>query len=195
MLVLSRGRNEAVVVGNDVKVTVLDIRIGETEVGRGRVRLGFEAPKEVSIQRQEVFDRMKTKTSGSSGTKPDMAQYQRSCQAAPSRTAIVGKRQPLRDAAVRLQIQAPPEISIHCSRASGKTPGHRRIVPPCPTESISADQDHALGLPSIRVINCRKEDNILIGNQLLITIVDVFRFVADSPPSRSGPENFTENVF
>ena len=57
------GRNQSVIVGNDVKVTVLDIRIGEATVGGSQVRLGFQAPKEVSIQRQEVFDRMKSKTS------------------------------------------------------------------------------------------------------------------------------------
>ena len=180
MLVLSRGRNEAVIIGNDVKVTVLDIRIGEAAVGGVQVRLGFQAPKEVSIQRQEVFNRMKSKTSsGSHRPKLDIA----------------GKLQPVRDAAVRLQIQAPPEISIHCSRASENTSGYRRIVPPCPTESISADQNHALSLPPMRIINCRKEDIILIGNQLLITIVGVFRFIADPAPSRIGPANFTENVF
>ena len=108
---------------------------------------------------------------------------------------IAGKVQPVHDAAVRLQIQAPPEFSIHCSRASENTSGHRNIVPSCPTESISADQDHALGLSPIRVIDCRTEDIILIGNQLLITIIGVFRFVADPAPSRSGPANFTENVF
>lgn len=180
MLVLSRSRNEVVIVGNDVKVTVLDIRIGEAVVGGARVRLGFQAPKEVSIKRQELFDNMKSKTSSRSH-RPKLV--------------IVGKSQPVRDAAVRLQIQVPPEISIHCSRASEDTSGHRCIVPPCPTESISADQDHTLGLPPMRVIDCRKDDNILIGNQLLITIVGVFRFVADRAPSRSGPASFTENVF
>ncbi len=172
MLVLTRRKNEAVLVGNDVKVTLLDVRVGEATVAGAQAKLGFEAPQEVSIQRQEVFDRMKSKrSSGSHRSKPDIA----------------GKIQPVRDAAVRLQIQVPPEISIYCSRASENASGHRRIVPPCRGESISVDQDHALGLPAIRIINCRKEDNILIGNHLLITIVDVYRFVMDPAPPRSGP--------
>ena len=63
MLALSRGRNETVIVGNDVKVTVLDIRVGEESVAGGRVKLGFQAPREVSILRQEVFGRARSKTS------------------------------------------------------------------------------------------------------------------------------------
>ena len=59
MLVLSRGRNQSVLVGNDVIVTLLDIRCGDSFVRRGKVRLGFDAPKEISIQREEVFARMK----------------------------------------------------------------------------------------------------------------------------------------
>ena len=63
MLALSRGRNETVIVGNDVKVTVLDIRVGEESVAGGRVKLGFQAPREVSILRQEVFRLARSKTS------------------------------------------------------------------------------------------------------------------------------------
>jgi carbon storage regulator len=89
MLVLTRVRNQAVIVGNDVKVTVLDFRIGEAAVGGGQVKLGFQAPKEVCIQRQEVLDRTKSKTSsGSHRSKPNIA----------------GKLQSVRDADVRLQI-------------------------------------------------------------------------------------------
>ena len=56
MLVLSRKNNQAVVVGvtnlfdHILKVTVLEIR-GE------RVRLGFEASKDVSVQRWEVWEK------------------------------------------------------------------------------------------------------------------------------------------
>jgi carbon storage regulator len=49
MMVLSRKRDEKIVIGNDIVVTIVEIR-GD------RVRLGFEAPREVSIHRQEVFD-------------------------------------------------------------------------------------------------------------------------------------------
>lgn len=49
MLVLSRKRNERVVIGDDVEVFVVEIR-GHL------VRLGFCAPKEVPIHRREVYD-------------------------------------------------------------------------------------------------------------------------------------------
>jgi carbon storage regulator len=48
MLVLSRKPNEAVIVGDDVEVTVL-------EVSQGRVKLGFEAPRGMRILRAELW--------------------------------------------------------------------------------------------------------------------------------------------
>ena len=49
MLVLSRKRNESVVINDNVIVTIVDIRGDD-------VRLGVEAPKEIPVHRQEVFD-------------------------------------------------------------------------------------------------------------------------------------------
>jgi carbon storage regulator len=51
MLVLSRKKNESIVINNDITVTVVEIR-------DDKVRLGLVAPKEVPIHRQEVFDAM-----------------------------------------------------------------------------------------------------------------------------------------
>ena len=74
MLALSRGRNETVIVGNDVKVTVLDIQVGAESVAGGRVKFGFQAPRKVSIQRQEVFGRTRSKTlSGPRRPKPHIS--------------------------------------------------------------------------------------------------------------------------
>ncbi|MFN9954662.1 MAG: carbon storage regulator CsrA [bacterium] len=49
MLVLSRKKNESIVINNDITVVVVEIR-GD------KVRLGIEAPKEVPVHRREVFD-------------------------------------------------------------------------------------------------------------------------------------------
>jgi carbon storage regulator len=54
MLVLSRKKNESIVINNDVTVTVVEIR-GD------KVRLGIVAPKEVPVHRQEVFDAIHSK--------------------------------------------------------------------------------------------------------------------------------------
>lgn len=48
MLVLSRKIGESIVVGNSVRIVVV-------ECGNGTVRLGFEAPGEVSIYREEIY--------------------------------------------------------------------------------------------------------------------------------------------
>lgn len=49
MLVLSRHRDESIMIGDDVVVTIVDIR-GD------KVRLGIEAPSDVPVHRQEVYE-------------------------------------------------------------------------------------------------------------------------------------------
>lgn len=49
MLVLSRHRDESIMIGDDVVITIVDIR-GD------KVRLGIQAPAEVPVHRQEVYD-------------------------------------------------------------------------------------------------------------------------------------------
>jgi len=49
MLVLSRKKDESIVINNDITIVVVEIR-GD------KVRLGVEAPKEVPVHRQEVFE-------------------------------------------------------------------------------------------------------------------------------------------
>ena len=52
MLVLSRHRDESIMIGDDVVVTIVDIR-GD------KVRLGIEAPTDIPVHRQEVYDAIK----------------------------------------------------------------------------------------------------------------------------------------
>lgn len=49
MLVLSRKKDECIVINNDITIVVVEIR-GD------KVRLGVEAPKEVPVHRREVYD-------------------------------------------------------------------------------------------------------------------------------------------
>lgn len=49
MLVLSRKRNESVIINDNIVVTVIDVR-GD------KVRIGIEAPRDVSVHRQEVLE-------------------------------------------------------------------------------------------------------------------------------------------
>jgi carbon storage regulator len=52
MLVLSRHRDESIMIGDDVVITVVDIR-GD------KVRLGIEAPTSIPVHRQEVYEAIK----------------------------------------------------------------------------------------------------------------------------------------
>lgn len=54
MLVLSRKKNESIVINNDITIVVVEVR-GD------KVRLGIEAPKEVPVHRREVYDAIKAK--------------------------------------------------------------------------------------------------------------------------------------
>ena len=52
MLVLSRKKNESIVIDDNITIVVVEIR-GD------KVRLGVEAPKEVPVHRREVYDAIK----------------------------------------------------------------------------------------------------------------------------------------
>ena len=49
MLVLSRQKDESIIIGDDVEVTIVDVR-GD------RVRLGIIAPRSVSVHRKEIYE-------------------------------------------------------------------------------------------------------------------------------------------
>ena len=60
MLVLSRQRDEIIVIGDDIEITVVDIR-GE------KVRLGIAAPPDVAVHRKEVYDAIKREKLAAAG--------------------------------------------------------------------------------------------------------------------------------
>ncbi len=63
MLVLSRQRNESIVIGDNIVITVVDIR-GD------KVRLGINAPNTVPVHRQEIFDAIQKERGVVSAGKP-----------------------------------------------------------------------------------------------------------------------------
>ncbi len=52
MLVLSRQRDETIMIGDEIEITVVDIR-GD------KVRLGINAPRQVDVHRKEVYEAIK----------------------------------------------------------------------------------------------------------------------------------------
>lgn len=63
MLVLSRRKNQVIRIGDRISVTVVDIR-GD------KIRLGIEAPQDVPVHRQEVYDAIHGETDQETGGQP-----------------------------------------------------------------------------------------------------------------------------
>ena len=64
MLVLSRQRDETIMIGDDIEVTVVDIR-GD------KVRLGITAPREISVHRKEVYEAIRRENRAAAQVKPE----------------------------------------------------------------------------------------------------------------------------
>ena len=56
MLILTRRVDEALLIGDDVTITVLEIR-------GNQVRIGIDAPREIAVNREEVYERIQAEAS------------------------------------------------------------------------------------------------------------------------------------
>lgn len=65
MLILTRRVGETVVIGNDITVTVLGVK-------GNQVRLGVNAPKEVAVHREEIFERIKQEKAEEAAQQPKL---------------------------------------------------------------------------------------------------------------------------
>ena len=61
MLVLSRKKNESIVIDDNIVITVVEVR-GD------KVRLGIQAPREVPVHRSEVYEAIQRETDAHQGT-------------------------------------------------------------------------------------------------------------------------------
>jgi len=64
MLVLSRLRDETIMIGDEIEITVVDIR-GD------KVRLGINAPRTVQVHRKEIYDSIKRENAEASRVQID----------------------------------------------------------------------------------------------------------------------------
>ena len=62
MLILTRRVGETLMIGDEISVTVLGVK-------GNQVRIGVDAPRDVSVHREEIFLRIKDETQASSGNK------------------------------------------------------------------------------------------------------------------------------
>lgn len=63
MLVLSRTRDQTIMIGDDIEVTIVDIR-GD------KVRLGINAPRNISVHRKEIYDAVKRENQAAAQMRP-----------------------------------------------------------------------------------------------------------------------------
>ncbi len=66
MLVLSRKKNESIIINDHITVTVVEIR-GD------KVRLGIDAPKEVTVHRREVYEAIQNQMKVPEGSTPSVS--------------------------------------------------------------------------------------------------------------------------
>lgn len=110
MLVLTRKKGERVMIGDDIVVTVIDVR------GDG-VRIGFDAPRGVSIQRAEVVSAVKEANTGAAAS------------AAQTGDLLVG----LLNKARKPEGFAAPAVVPPAEQATAATPSQPSGPPPKPT--------------------------------------------------------------
>jgi carbon storage regulator len=76
MLILSRKINEKIMIGDDISISIIDIR-------NDQVRIGVNAPKNVKVFREEVFDAIRAENKAASESTPVFPEFD------------FGKREPL----------------------------------------------------------------------------------------------------
>ncbi len=56
MLVLSRQKDESIMIGDNIKVTIVDVRSSNNGIHDDAIHLGITAPKHISVHREEVYE-------------------------------------------------------------------------------------------------------------------------------------------
>jgi carbon storage regulator len=101
MLVLTRRTGESIVIGNDIVVTVLEVR-------HDQVRIGIDAPRSVQVHREEVFNQVMRENTAAVASAADRANpLLRKPLATPAAAASPARRGPRLEAR-RTPPPAPP---------------------------------------------------------------------------------------
>ena len=132
MLVLSRQRDETIMIGDEIEITVVDIR-GD------KVRLGITAPTRIAVHRKEVYEAIKRENEQAaqlnrSMENGDLESLRRSISPGPARNRTrprVGTPSP--SISARLPSSAIAQNGAHAA-APGARPDPMR--PPLPTSDI-----------------------------------------------------------
>ncbi len=106
MLVLSRQRDETIMIGDEIEITVVDIR-GD------KVRLGIAAPTRIAVHRKEVYEAIRRENEQAARLKGDLSAMTQALGAGPQRTQ--------RSGAARLAGNTPPQGGEEDSEAGRRT--------------------------------------------------------------------------
>jgi carbon storage regulator len=80
MLVLSRQRDETIMIGDEIEITVVDIR-GD------KVRLGITAPTSIAVHRKEVYEAIRRENEHAARLNGDIQMIDKTIQPGPERAA------------------------------------------------------------------------------------------------------------
>jgi carbon storage regulator len=124
MLVLSRYRDESIYIGDDVVITVVDIR-GD------RVRIGVQAPADVSVHRQEVYEAIKNgnKKNTSQRANSDVRRVPQAPSAPKPGSAPLGQELSKRKAKMAEEAKGLP-VNIDTTVEFGGLTSEGAVVPP-----------------------------------------------------------------
>ena len=65
MLILTRRAGETVMIGSDITITVLGVK-------GNQVRIGINAPKDVAVHREEIYERIQSEKNAGNGQEPEV---------------------------------------------------------------------------------------------------------------------------
>ncbi len=83
MLVLSRQRDETIMIGDDVELTIVDIR-GD------KVRIGIKAPATVSVHRKEVYDAIRNENQQAAAFRGELGSFRPRGSARAGKNCVTG---------------------------------------------------------------------------------------------------------
>ncbi|MCL2646702.1 MAG: carbon storage regulator CsrA [Phycisphaerales bacterium] len=131
MLVLSRQRDETIMIGDDIEITIVDIR-GD------KVRLGITAPATVPVHRKEVYEAIQRENREAAKVKMEDLPNISSAPSSPS-TPGIGKAVPSKGIGPRMPFTRPQQASDAknggISRPATTAPPHPPSSPPQPSDS------------------------------------------------------------
>lgn len=115
MLVLSRQRDETIMIGDEIEISVVDIR-GD------KVRLGISAPTRIAVHRKEVYEAIRRENAQASRLgAQDLGSLAQTVRPGPARREAAGATQTTPPPAARPLSATPVRTTPATPAAAGKT--------------------------------------------------------------------------